>query len=154
MVSITKHLGRIDESDLPAAIRLLENEAAVILQGAGNMLVAIANASGVTWTAAQMLSDVILRSGAGAVSDTTATAALLRAAILALGLTPDTAMVFPLKVRNTNTGTLTIVAGTGVTLEGTTTIATVSTRDYLLRFTNVTLGSEAVTLSGVGTYLV
>lgn len=134
----------IDSSDMASVLRNMENG---VYPGSAS---AIVNAAGVTWTAAQVLSASILRSGAAAVSDTTPTAA----ALVALFTGVAAGAVRVLRVRNNNTGTLTIVAGTGVTLEGTTTIATVSMREYLVRFTNVTAGAEAVTLSGMFTALV
>lgn len=128
----------IDSSDIAAALRALQQTPAIGVN-------AISNAAGVTLTAAQMVAGTILRSGAAGVSDTTATAAGLVAAFP--GCAVGTVRI--LRIRNNNTGTLTILAGAGVTLEGTTTIPTVNTRDYAIRFTNVTPGAEAVTLSGL-----
>jgi hypothetical protein len=105
----------------------------------------LANAAGQTLTVAQMLQGNLDRSGAAGVSDTTPTAAQLVAG--KKGVTAGD--VVNLSIRNRNTGTLTLVAGAGVTLEGTTTILTVNTRQYKIRFTNVTPGSEAVTISGM-----
>lgn len=105
---------------------------------------ALNNASGQTWTTAQTLGRMLLRSGAVTVSDVTPTAAALVAA--APGAKVGQGWV--LTVRNANTGTLTITAGTNVTLAtgNTNTIATVNARDLFFVFTNVTSGSEAVTL--------
>jgi hypothetical protein len=133
-----------DPSDVSAALSAL---GAASDKSASKKLAvkSLANAAGQTLTTLQMLSGILLRSGAAGVSDTTPTAAALVAALTnaAVGDTVD------LLIRNNNTGTLTIVAGSGVTLEGTTTIATVNTRRYALEFTNVTVGSEAVTLHGL-----
>lgn len=131
----------IDASDMPAAVAALQRASDKRVSG----VVALANAAGQTLTAAQMLGSVLLRSGAAGVTDTTLTAAQLVAALpgVAVG---DTAAW---QVRNNNTGTLTIGAGAGVTLEGTTTIPTVNFREYRIRFTNVTAGAEAVTISGL-----
>lgn len=126
----------IDSSDVPAAIMALQ---------VGVKFNALANAAGQTLTAAQMLGTFLDRSGAAGVSDTTPTAALLVAAMK--GVSVGDAK--PLRIRNRNTGTLTIVAGAGVTLEGTTTIPTVNTREYAIRVTNATPGAEAVTISGM-----
>lgn len=140
----------VDPSDISAQLRALQagSDKAAVSKAA---FIAIANAAGVTWTAAQALSGVIARSGAAGVSDTTPTAALLVAAYAGLQVGGALAVgdVVTLRVRNNNTGTLTLLAGTGVTLEGTTTIPTVNFREYLIRFTNVTAGAEAVTVSGL-----
>ena len=111
---------------------------------------AIVNAAGVTYTAAQVISRFLIRSGAAAVSDTLPTAALLLAAMA----NPIVGSGFILEIVNNNTGTLTLVAGAGNTLAGNTTIATVSIRRYLVTVTNATLGAEAVTYQGLGTSLV
>lgn len=126
----------IDASDIPGRIAALQNT---------TKFNAVSNAAGVTLTAAQVLGGVLDRDGAVTVSDTTPTAAALVAAYP--GVSVGDAK--QLKIRNRNTGTLTLLAGAGVTLEGTTTIPTVNTRTYLVRFTNVTPGAEAVTLSGI-----
>lgn len=134
----------IDPSDIPGAIISLQKTADrnAAIAAVWN---ALNNAAGQTLTTAQLLGRYLDRSGAAGVSDTTPTAAQLVAAI------PNVAVgdVYELVVRNRNTGTLTLVAGTGVTLEGTTTIPTVNTRRYAIRFTNVTVGTEAVTISGI-----
>lgn len=131
----------LDDSDVSGAIKNLQSGTYPA------STVAISNAAGVTWTAAQTLGGTILRSGAAAVSDTTPTAAALVA--LFTGVSAGATRL--LRVRNNNSGTLTIVAGSGVTLEGTTTIAAANTREYAIRFTAVASGSEAVTLSGMFT---
>jgi hypothetical protein len=105
----------------------------------------LANAAGQTLTVAQSVNAILLRSGAAAVTDTTPTAAAIVAALA----NPGNNDTFRLTIINTNTGTLTIGAGTGVTLAGTTTIPTVNTREYVGVITNATKGSEAVTLRGV-----
>lgn len=129
----------IDSSDISGALRNLQNGT---YPAATN---AVANAAGVTWTAAQVLGGTILRSGAAAVSDTTPTAAALVAAFVGVSVGATRL----LRVRNGNSGLLTILAGAGVTLEGTTTVTNAFTREYAVRFTNVTVGAEAVTLSGL-----
>jgi hypothetical protein len=105
----------------------------------------LANAAGQTLTVPQTVNAVLLRSGAAAVTDTTPTAAAIVAAIPNVGAND----VFHLAIVNTNSGTLTIGAGAGVTLAGTTTIPTVNTRRYIGVVTNPTAGAEAVTLRGV-----
>jgi hypothetical protein len=99
----------------------------------------IDNVAGVTLTAAQMLSGMIFRSGAAAVSDTTPTAAAL---IAAMG-TPPNGTSRLIVIRNANSDTLTLLAGTTVTITGTATIATLTTAIYILRKTS----STAVTLT-------
>lgn len=131
---------RVDASDVGGRIQDIQNAVTKKWN-------ALANAAGQTLTAAQVLGGYLDRSGAAGVSDTTPTAAQLVAAATA----PAVGDVLELRIRNRNTGTLTLVAGTNVTLEGTTTIATVNTRVYAVRFTNVTKGSEAVTISGLMT---
>lgn len=153
-MNIRQHI-YFDANTDSAGVLTLEGEAALLQQEASNGVVLLANAAGQTLTTAQILGDTLLRSGAAAVSDTTPTAAAIVAAVNALtptGRIPaDTTMAFDWFVRNTNSGTLTIVAGSGVTLEGTTTVAANFARKYLVRLTNVTLGSEAVTISGIFT---
>lgn len=128
----------IDSGDTGSVIRNIEKA----ITKAWN---AINNAAGQTLTAAQMVGGFLDRSGAVTVSDTTPSAAAIVAAA------PNVAVgdIIELRVRNRNTGTLTLIAGAGVTLEGTTTIPTVNTRLYAINFTNVTPGSEAVTISGL-----
>lgn len=126
----------IDPSDIPARIASLQGT---------QKFNTLANAAGQTLTAAQLLGGVLDRSGAVTVSDTTPTAAALVAAYPGVSVGDCR----QLKIRNRNTGTLTLLAGAGVTLEGTTTIPTVNTRTYSVRFTNVTPGAAAVTLSGI-----
>jgi hypothetical protein len=134
----------LDSSDMSAAIAALAGaeDKRTVKQAAWN---ALANAAGQTLTAAQLLAGYLDRSGAAGVSDATPTAA----ALVALFAGCAVGDVVTLRIRNRNTGTLTLTAGVGVTLEGTTTIPTVNTREYAIRFTNVTVGAEAVTISGV-----
>jgi hypothetical protein len=104
--------------------------------GIGNYQ-ALANASGQTWNAANVpggiAGTVLLRSGAAGVSDTTDTALNIVAA-MPNAYVGQTALFI---LANTNTGTLTVVAGTNVTLAGTTTAITVACRFYLLKVTNL-----------------
>lgn len=108
-------------------------------------LTAVNNAAGVTLTTAQILQAILTRSGATAVSDTTPTAAAIVAAI------PDAEVdaSFELTIINNNSDVLTIVAGSGVTLAGTTTVTAAGSRRYYGVCTNVTTSSEAVTLQGI-----
>ena len=45
---------------------------------------------------------------------------------------------------------LTVAGGTGVTLTGTATIAATTNRTFLFIVTNVTPGSEAITMNSIG----
>lgn len=56
-----------------------------------------------------------------------------------------------LRIINNNSGTATVVTNTGWTTSGTLTLATVTTRDFVVAFTNITSGSVAATLTSVGT---
>lgn len=58
---------------------------------------------------------------------------------------------YTLRVINANSGTATIVTNTGWTTTGTLTLATTTTRDFIVSFTNVTTGTVAATLVSVGT---
>lgn len=129
----------LNPSDMPGVIKDL----AEAVNAAAGAYTAVANAAGQTLTAAAVVNGVILRSGAAAVSDTTPTAALILAAMK----NPAVGDTFECTIVNTNSGTLTIVAGSGITLAGTTTIATTKTRRYQGRVTNI--DDAAVTLLGV-----
>lgn len=138
-MSVVKNLD-LSEGDVVGAVRKLQDD----INNLANMpkYNAVDNAAGQTLTGA-MMNGVILRSGAAAVTDTTPTAALIAAAFS----NPAVGDTFDLTIINTNSDTLTIAAGTGVTLAGTTTIATNKTRRYQGRFTAV--ATPAVTLLGV-----
>lgn len=75
---------------------------------------------------------------------TTDTAANIVGAIS--GATADTAFRFLLKNDTSGAYTITLAAGTGVTLTGTATITQGSTREFLIVLTNVGSGTEAVTI--------
>jgi hypothetical protein len=80
----------------------------------------------------------------GATAFTTRTATLLIAGIPSAQLGGS----YVLRVYNTNGGTLTLTAGSGVTITGTATIATAKFRDYLVSITN--LGTPAITMQNIG----
>jgi hypothetical protein len=107
--------------------------------------VGISNAAGVTYTTAQFLTGAIFRSGAAAVSDTTPTAAAIVAAIPGASVGSGKEIV----INNANSGLLTLVAGTGVTLVGTTTVTNAKARRYQVQVTNATSGAEAVRFIGL-----
>ena len=103
-------------------------------------------ATGQTLTADQLLAGVFLRTGpAGAFSDTTPTAAQILAAIPKGGINSNRMVL----VRNGGGGLMTLLAGSGVTLHGTTTIAAGNARFYLVTVTGKAVGSEAVNLRGL-----
>lgn len=106
-------------------------------------------AAAVTYTAAELLGGLILRdpNGAGR-SDVTPTAALLKAAFPGV----NTGTAFEFTIRNTADAaeTITITAGTGVTLSGTMTIAQNNSKRFLLQFTN-TGSTPTATLYSLGT---
>ncbi len=105
----------------------------------------VTSTTGTTLTAAQF-SGIIVRSGpTAAYSDTTPTAAEIVASIA----TPANGLAYFLVIENTVAFAATVVAGTGVTLVGSTGIAASFTRLYLVTITNASSGSEAVTLQGL-----
>jgi len=99
----------------------------------------ISNAAGQSITAAQILAGYIERDGATGVSDALPTAAAFLALVPGMEVNDCRLLV----IRNANTGTLTLTAGTGFTIVGTATIATVTTAIYMLRKTS----STAVTIT-------
>ena len=93
-----------------------------------------------TVTAADLLGGFILATKAGAATLTLPTAALLNAAIPAAAV----GRCFEFFVRNTGNNTYTMAVGTGGTSAtgNTLTVATLSTRTFLLRITGVVNGSD------------
>lgn len=109
----------------------------------------IATAGNVTYTPDQMLGGMILRDGnGGARTDTLPSAALLAEAIQ--GVMVGTS--FQCELRNTTSTavSITVAAGTGVTLSGTATVAQLNSKTLTIVFTNVTVGSEAYTVYSLG----
>ena len=109
-----------------------------------------------TVTASDLLGGLILGTKAGAATITLPTAALLNAAIPA----PAVGRSFEFFVRNTGNNTYTVAVGTGGTSASgnTLTVATLSTRIFLLRITGVAVGSDptssdAYTLYSIGVSL-
>lgn len=103
-----------------------------------------------TYTAAQLLGGLILRNpNGGPRTDTTATAALIVAAIPGAAVGQS----FEFVVRNTAGAaeTITVAGGTDVTISGTATITQNNTKLFLAVLTNVTAGAEAVTVYSLGT---
>lgn len=109
-----------------------------------------ATAGAKTYTAAELLGGLILRDPAGAGrSDVTPTAAQIVTG-LAGGVVGSS---FEFTIRNTADGdeTITITAGTDVTLSGVMTIAQNNSKRFLCRLDNVGSGTEAVTIYSLGT---
>lgn len=108
----------------------------------------VTTAAAVTYTAAQLLGGLILRDPNGAArSDVTPTAALLVAAVKHCNIGSS----FEFTIRNDADAaeTITVTAGTGVTLSGTMTIAQSNSKRFLVRVTNV--ATPAVTVYSLGT---
>lgn len=104
----------------------------------------------VTYSAAEVTGGMILRDPAGGSrSDVTPTAAAIVAAI------PNAVVgsTFEFTIRNTADAaeTITVTAGSGVTLSGTMTIAQNNSKRFLAICTNVTGSAEAVTIYSLGT---
>lgn len=102
-------------------------------------------AAGGTYTAAAFTGGLITQATQGAISNATPTAAAIVAAIPGCEVNSS----FYLTIVNNNTGLLTLTAGSGVTLSGTTTVQTLFGRRYLVYVTNATASSEAVTVYGL-----
>jgi hypothetical protein len=107
-------------------------------------------AGAVTYTAADLLGGLILRDPNGAIrSDVTPTAALIVASMSGA----EVGSSYEVDLRNAGAFTVTLTAGTGVTLSGTMTIAQNNTKRFRLVVTNATAGAEAVTLYSIGTFV-
>jgi len=103
-----------------------------------------------TISASELLGGYYLRDCAGANrTDTTDTAANIVAAIDNAKV--GTSRLFFVKNTSDAAETLTIAGGTGVTVSGTATVDQNNTKIFLMLLTNVTSGSEAVTLYSIGT---
>ena len=102
-----------------------------------------------TLTTAQVLGGLIIRpSLTTARTDTLPSAAALAEAIQ--GVFPNLAFKFNVSATG---GTLTVAPGTGGTLAlaGSNTIATTTTKEFVIMFTNTTIGAEAYTVYSYGT---
>ncbi len=109
-------------------------------------------AGAVTYSAAELVGGLILRDPAGtARSDVTPTAAQIVGAVAAAIATSS----FEFIIRNTADGdeTITLTAGSGVTLSGTMTIAQNNSKRFLAVITNAGSGTEAVTIYSLGTFV-
>lgn len=132
------------------------NQASASTQLGFGTTTTLTTASALTLTAAQITGGLILRNtnGAGR-SDTLPTAALLVSYFSKSGLRPIPGQRFQFTIRNTATAaeTITILAGTGVTISGTATIAQNNTKRFEVEFTNTNAGSEAYTCYSLGTFV-
>ena len=101
----------------------------------------------ITLTAAQLLGGLIIVDCQDAQSATLPTAALLCAAIPGVtGTAQNTgACGFRFMIKNSGDSTLTIAAGTGCTLEGTSTVVTTELREFVIVITDTTAGAETYT---------
>jgi hypothetical protein len=122
-----------------AAFNALADQIAAV--GAVAAFTSNAAASPLTLTAAQVLAGVFIQTTAGAFTLNTPTAAALVAAIPNCQVGSQ-AVLF---IRNDGSGTLTVAAGSGVTLSGTATQATTLGQIWIFKVTNATVGAEAVT---------
>lgn len=121
----------------------IETVAAVANAAGQTVLVALTD-DDPTLTAAQMINSIITASGQTAAQDvTTATAA----AIIAALPNAQVGSSFDMVIRNehTSSGAITVVAGDGVTLDGTTAVPITKTQIYK----GVVTSATAVTLYGL-----
>ena len=120
----------VDGSDIFGIVAALTRDAAL----ASFERVNVSNAAGQNLTAAQVLAGYIERDGAVTVSDALPTAATFLALVPDMEVN-DCRLVI---IRNANTGTLTLTAGTNFTIVGTATIPTVNTGVFIVRKTSAT----------------
>lgn len=116
----------------------IETQSVVVTAGVTSLTSTLA----MTLTAAQLLSTVLLRSGTSATQTTTPSAAALVAALPGVKV----GQCFRVHQRNACSGSETIAAGSGITLNGTAALTSVSARDLIVAFLNVTPGTESVTV--------
>lgn len=105
-----------------------------------------------TLSAIQMAGGFIVSSGGATPTLTTDTAANIIAALTQTqGATPRLGQSFLMVVTNLNSGIATVAAGTGVTIVGTATIATVTTRFFLGTITGTVAanGANAISLQSM-----
>lgn len=108
-----------------------------------------ATAAAVTYAASELTGGLILRDPAGAGrSDATPAAAAIVSAIP--GAIVGSSFEFTLRNTADADETVTLTAGSGVTLSGTMTVARNNSRRFLAVCTGVETGSEAVTLYSLG----
>lgn len=96
-----------------------------------------------TLTGALLANNILTRTGpTAAFNETTDTAAGILAAVMGLG-NPSAGDSWRLRYENTVAFIATLIAGVGVTLVGTTTVAASSMKDFLITLTNATPPSIA-----------
>jgi len=110
-----------------------------------------ASDSATVLTAAQSVNGLVVMTPSAARNLTTATAAQI---VTELGSNVQVGTIFSIIVRNqaASTHAITLVGGTGVTLDGdnTNTISATKTKQFLGRVTNKTSSSEAITIYSLG----
>lgn len=103
-----------------------------------------------TYSASELLGGLILRDPNGASrSDVTPSAAQLVSAYT--GAVAGSSFEFTIRNTADAAETITLTAGSGITLSGTMTIAQNNSKRFLAVFTNVGSGTEAVTIYSLGT---
>lgn len=131
------------------------NSGCRVVSGAGaaerpmalNVLLAVTDAAGVTLPTRAPIYEVIYRTGPTAnFTDTTATAALIAATMNDCAVGGDGIGSFKFRYVNATAFVATLAGGTGVTINGTATIAANSWREFVYRQT----GSSAATITNVG----
>lgn len=107
-------------------------------------------AGAVTYSAAELIGGLILRDPAGASrSDVTPTAAAIVAGIT--GCVVGSGFEFTIRNDADAAETITLTAGSGITLSGTMTIAQNYSKRFIAVVTNIGSGTEAVTVYSLGT---
>ena len=101
-----------------------------------------------TYTTDQVLGGLIMRTIGAARTDTLPTAAALADAVQ--GAMVGTSFRFHIRNNAGGAFTLTVAAGAGGSTSGTMTIAQNNAKDFLVVFTNVTIGSEAYKIYSLG----
>jgi hypothetical protein len=122
---------------------------------AGGAWSAVTVTGAFTLTPAQMLGagDTFLTlNGTPAAFNMTTPSALqlLQQVIAALGFIPEVGFTFQFEASNNTGNTATLVAGAGVTIVGTATVATLVNRTWLGTVTNNSMGQPAISLQNVG----
>lgn len=108
----------------------------------GGQFTSVATGNGTAAQGALTGANFVVYATSGATALTTRTAALM----FTDTLNAQVGGSYVLRIYNTNGGTLTITAGSGVTLTGTATIATTIWREYLVTFNSAT----TLTMQNIG----
>lgn len=125
---------------------LAQSQTEDLAQAANLMTITSFIAGTSTLTVAQFLNTLLQLTTQAGISLTTPSAA----AIVAAMVNAQVGSMCDLIIDNQNSGTMTLVAGAGVTLAGVaTTAATTVRRSYKIIVTNATLGAEAVSVWGI-----